>query len=105
MRIVSTLMCAFALFASASAAEAARVFVIHGIPGVPVDVYASVAGAPIPATPTIAGFQPKQIVDLTAGPATVDIRIFAAGANPDGVARHRGARRRGARAGRDQHPG
>ena len=82
MRIVSTLMCAFALLASASAAEAGRVFIIHGIPGVPVDVYATVAGAPIPATPSIAGFQPKQIADLTAGPVTVDIRIFAAGANP-----------------------
>lgn len=82
MRIVSTLMFALALLTSASAAEAARVFIIHGIPGVPVDVYASLAGAPIPATPTISGFQPKQIVDLTAGPVTVDIRIFAQGANP-----------------------
>ena len=82
MRIVSTLVFALTLLVSASAAEAARVFIIHGIPGVPVDVYATLAGAPIPATPTIAGFQPKSIVDLTAGPATVDIRIFAAGANP-----------------------
>jgi hypothetical protein len=73
---------ALTLLVSASAAEAARVFIIHGIPGVPVDVYATPAGAAIPATPTIAGFQPKQIVDLTAGPVTVDIRIFAAGANP-----------------------
>ena len=82
MRIVSTLVFALTLLVSASAAEAARVFIIHGIPGVPVDVYATPAGAAIPATPTIAGFQPKQIVDLTAGPVTVDIRIFAAGANP-----------------------
>ncbi len=82
MRIVSTLVFALALLVSASSAEAARVFIIHGIPGVPVDVYATLAGAPIPATPTIPGFQPKQIVDLTAGPAAVDIRIFAAGANP-----------------------
>lgn len=82
MRIVSTLVFALTLLVSASAAEAARVFIIHGIPGVPVDVYATLAGAPIPATPTIAAFQPKSIVDLTAGPATVDIRIFAAGANP-----------------------
>ncbi len=67
----------------AGAAEAAsRVFVIHGIPGVPVDVYASLAGAPIPATPTIAGFLPKAIADVQAGPATVDIRIYAQGANP-----------------------
>jgi len=81
MRIVSTLVFALTLLVSASAAEAARVFIIHGIPGVNVDVYATPAGAAIPATPTIAGFQPKQIVDLTAGPVTVDIRIFAAGAN------------------------
>ena len=67
----------------AGAAEAAsRVFVIHGIPGVPVDVYASLAGAPIPTTPTIAGFLPKAIADVQAGPATVDIRIYAQGANP-----------------------
>ncbi len=82
MRIVSTLVFVFALLVSASAAEAARVFIIHGIPGVPVDVYATLAGAPIPATPTVANFQPKQIVDLTAGPANVDIRIFAQGADP-----------------------
>lgn len=82
MRIVSTLALAALLSLSASAAEAARVFIIHGIPGVTVDVYATLAGAPIPATPTIPGFQPKQIVDLTAGPATVDIRVFAQGADP-----------------------
>ncbi|MEZ5420479.1 MAG: hypothetical protein R2708_24485 [Vicinamibacterales bacterium] len=79
---MSTLLLTCALLVSASAAEAARVFIIHGIPGVNVDVYATLAGAPIPATPTIPGFQPKQIVDLTAGPATVDIRIFAQGADP-----------------------
>jgi hypothetical protein len=78
---VRILAVALALVVSASAAEAARVFIIHGIPGVPVDVYATLAGAPIPATPTIANFQPKQIVTVTAGPANVDIRIFAAGAN------------------------
>jgi hypothetical protein len=82
MRLVSTLVLALLFSISASAAEAARVFIIHGIPGVNVDVYATLAGAPIPATPTIPNFQPKQIVDVTAGPATVDIRIFAAGANP-----------------------
>ena len=81
-RAVRILVVAAALVASSSAAEAARVFIIHGIPGVPVDVYATLAGAPLPATPTVANFQPKQIVDVTAGPATVDIRIFAAGANP-----------------------
>lgn len=82
MRLVSTLVLALALSFVASAAEAARVFIIHGIPGVNVDVYATLAGAPIPATPTIPNFQPKQIADVTAGPASVDIRIFAAGANP-----------------------
>ena len=51
-------------------------------PGVAVDVYANLAGAPIGAAPTIAGFQPKQVVSVTAGPAVVDIRIFAQGANP-----------------------
>lgn len=67
----------------AGAADAAsRIFVVHGIPGVTVDVYASPAGAAITAAPTIAGFQPRQIVDVTVGPATLDIRIYAAGANP-----------------------
>ena len=74
---------ALSMILVAGAAEAAsRVFVIHGIPGVPVDVYASLAGAPIPTTPTIAGFLPKAIADVQAGPATVDIRIYAQGANP-----------------------
>lgn len=82
MRTITALALAFVLTLTTSAAEAARVFIIHGIPGVNVDVYATLAGAPIPATPTIPGFQPKQIVDLTAGPATVDIRVFAQGANP-----------------------
>jgi hypothetical protein len=69
--------------AFAGAADAAsRVFVVHGIPGVTVDVYASPAGTAIPAAPTIAGFQPKQIVDVTVGPATFDIRIYAAGSDP-----------------------
>jgi hypothetical protein len=64
------------------AEAASRVFVVHGIPGVPVDVYASPAGGAIPAAPTIGGFQPKQIVDVTVGPGAFDIRIFAAGTNP-----------------------
>lgn len=82
MRSIPMLLLALVLSFVASTAEAARVFIIHGIPGVPVDVYASVAGSPVPATPTLPSFQPKQIVDLTAGPVTVDIRIFAQGANP-----------------------
>lgn len=83
MRKFFFLAFALSMILVAGAAEAAsRVFVIHGIPGVPVDVYASLAGAPIPTTPTIAGFLPKAIADVQAGPATVDIRIYAQGANP-----------------------
>ena len=83
MRVLRSLALSLAVVASATAAEAAsRVFVIHGIPGVAVDVYASAAGSPVPSTPTIPGFQPKQIVDVQAGPATFDIRIFVQGANP-----------------------
>jgi len=67
---------------TAAADAASRVFIVHGIPGVPVDVYATPAGAPIPATATVASFQPKQIVDVTAGPGSYDIRIYAAGVNP-----------------------
>jgi hypothetical protein len=74
------LLCALAFSRTADAAS--RVYVIHGIPGVPVDVYASAAGGPIPSTPTIPAFQPKQVVGVTVGPATFDIWIFAAGANP-----------------------
>lgn len=83
MRVFRTLAAAVLLVASVSAADAAsRVFVIHGIPGVNVDVYASAAGDPIPATPTIPGFQPKQIVDVRAAAATYDIRIFVQGDDP-----------------------
>ena len=57
-----------ALTSVVSAEAASRVFVIHGIPGVPVDVYASAAGQPVPSTPTIPSFQPKQIVEVQAGP-------------------------------------
>jgi hypothetical protein len=83
VRVFSIAIIMMAGLGAAAAAEAAsRVYVVHGIPGVPVDVYASPAGSPIPATPTIPGFQPKQIVGVTVGPATFDIRIFAAGADP-----------------------
>jgi hypothetical protein len=77
-----TLLFVLALAPAVSADAASRVFVIHGIPGVPVDVYASAAGQPVPTTPTIPSFQPKQIVDVQAGPGSFDIRIFAAGSNP-----------------------
>ena len=73
---------AMALISVGSAEAASRVFVIHGIPGVPVDVYASVAGQAVPSNPTIPSFQPKQIVEVQAGPGRFDIRIFARGANP-----------------------
>lgn len=84
MRVLRSLALLFVLgLLSATAAEAAsRVFVIHGIPGVPVDVYANPSGGPIASTPTIPGFQPKQVVDVTVGAATFDIRIFAQGADP-----------------------
>jgi hypothetical protein len=83
MRVFRFVALLLTLAASSTAAEAAsRIFVIHGIPGVAVDVYASAAGAAIPTVPTIPGFQPKQIVDVQAGPGTIDIRIFAQGANP-----------------------
>lgn len=73
------LMC---LLMAGAADAASRVFIVHGIPGVTVDVYASPAGSAVPSSPTIAGFQPKQVVDVTVGPASFDIRIFAAGADP-----------------------
>ena len=71
------LLFAMALISVGSAEAASRVFVIHGIPGVPVDVYASVAGQAVPSNPTIPSFQPKQIVEVQAGPGRFDIRIFA----------------------------
>jgi hypothetical protein len=75
------LSAAFVL-AAASSAAAADVFVVHGIPGVPVDVYVSAAGAPVPAAPAIANFQPKAVLRVSAGPGTFDIRIYPVGANP-----------------------
>lgn len=84
MRVLRSLAFVLALMVSASAAEAAsRVFVIHGILGVTVDVYATPAGSAVPTTPTIPGFLPKQIADIPGVPAAAyDIRIFAQGANP-----------------------
>jgi len=84
MRVFRVLALLMTLSVSGATAEAAtRLFIIHGIPGVNVDVYAGLAGSPIGATPTIPGFQPKQIVDLTVGGAlSADIRIFVTGANP-----------------------
>jgi hypothetical protein len=84
MRVLRSLAVLLALSVSATAAEAAsRVFVIHGIPGVTVDVYATPAGSPVPSVPTIPGFVPKQIAEVPGVPAgAYDIRIFAQGANP-----------------------
>lgn len=76
------LLCGALAGLAATPALAADVIVVHGIPGVNVDVYASAAGAPIPGTPTIPNFQPKRTVRVSAGPGTFDIRIYAAGANP-----------------------
>jgi hypothetical protein len=73
--------CGALLAFAAAPAAAADVFIVHGIPGVPVDVYASAAGAPVPATATIPNFQPKNVVRVPAAAGTYDIRIYAAGAN------------------------
>ena len=84
MRVLRSLAFLLALVGPATAADAAsRVFVVHGIPGVTVDVYASPAGGAIPTAPTIPGFVPKQIAEVPGVPAAAyDIRIFAQGANP-----------------------
>jgi Domain of unknown function (DUF4397) len=84
MRALRVIALFMAFMVPAAAADAAsRIFVIHGIPGVNVDVYASGAGAAIPGAPTIPGFQPKQIVDVPGvGAGRYDIRIFVQGANP-----------------------
>jgi hypothetical protein len=68
--------------APSARAEAARVFVVHGIPGVTVDIYASPAGGAIPTVPTVPGFTPKTVADLPSVTGTFDIRIYAQGANP-----------------------
>jgi hypothetical protein len=82
MNVRSALFAALLVLAAALPVAAADAFVVHGIPGVAVDVYATAAGAPIPGSPTISNFQPKAVRSITAGPGAVDIRIFAAGANP-----------------------
>jgi hypothetical protein len=80
---ISTVVLSFVIsLVTAVSARAADVFVVHGIPGVVVDVYASAAGAPIPSIAAIPGFQPKSVRSLTAGPGAFDIRIYPAGANP-----------------------
>jgi hypothetical protein len=70
------------LAASSASASAANVFVIHGIPGVTVDVYAGPAGSPVPGTPAIANFVPRSVVRLPGVSGAFDIRIYAAGDNP-----------------------
>jgi Domain of unknown function (DUF4397) len=82
MNLRSYVLSAALTFAASSSAAAADVFVVHGIPGVPVDVYVSAAGAPVPPTPVIPGFQPKAVLRVSAGPGTFDIRIYPVGANP-----------------------
>lgn len=86
MNVKSLVATAVLTLASAGSAVAADVFVVHGIPGVVVDVYASTAGAPIPGSPTIPGLRPKDVRSVTAGPGVFDIRIYAAGANPQTAA-------------------
>lgn len=84
MKSVLRLVALVALFAAtvSAQAEAARVFVVHGIPGVTVDLYASPAGGAIPASPTVPGFTPKSVADLNGVSGTFDIRIYGQGANP-----------------------
>jgi hypothetical protein len=82
MKLRNYLLTAALMFAVASSAAAADVFVVHGIPGIPVDVYVSAAGAPVPATPVIPNFQPKAVLRVSAGPGTFDIRIYPVGVNP-----------------------
>lgn len=55
----------------------ASVTVVHGVPGVTVDVWAN-------GEPLLPGFEPGTVTDPVALPAgTYDIQIFAAGADPD----------------------
>ncbi len=67
---------AFTAAAPAAAQDTSDVYVVHGIPGVDVDVY--VDGAL-----TLEGFAPKDIAGpLSLPAATYDIEIFAATADP-----------------------
>ncbi|MDZ7676555.1 MAG: DUF4397 domain-containing protein [Acidimicrobiales bacterium] len=72
---VSALTLTLAVFAApAGAQEDARIHLIHGIPGVPVDVV-------VDGSPVIEGFQPGDIEDLSAlaGETLVGLQVTAAG--------------------------
>ncbi len=67
----------------AGAQDTSEVYVVHGIPGVDVDVYVDDAL-------TLEGFAPKDIAGpLTLPAATYDIKIFAATADPAATAAER----------------
>ena len=62
---------------SAAFADDAQVTVVHGVPGVTVDVWAN-------GEPLLPGFEPGTVTDPVSLPAgTYDIQIFAAGADPE----------------------
>ena len=106
MRTFFSVALAFAMLATAGVADAAsRVFIIHGIPGVHVDVYARSPARRSPPPRRFPASSPSKSSTCTAGPATVDIRIYAQGANPQTampVIAVLGAAVPGPR--RDQHP-
>ena len=78
--IASFLVLAGALLAPASALAAADVTVVHGVPGVTVDVYAN--GARL-----LAGFKYGEISPVVSVPAgTYDLAVYVAGSDPKKVA-------------------
>ena len=65
--------------AGVSSAAPSNVYVVHGIPGVPVDVYVNDDFT----TPAIAGFQPGDVAGpLSLEAATYNVKVFAEGADP-----------------------
>ncbi len=73
------------LVSTAGAAETSQVYVVHGIPGTPVDVY-------VDGKLTIPDFQPEQVAGPLALPAAdYQVEIFAHVANPPDTAPATGA--------------
>lgn len=76
LRLASMFLVAGALLAPAAAQAAVDVTVVHGVPGVTVDVYAN--GARL-----LAGFKYGEISPVVSVPAgTYDLAVFVAGADP-----------------------
>ena len=68
-----------ALAAPSSAAGTSQVSVLHGVPGLTVDVYAN-------GSKLLTNFKPGTLTDPVALPAgTYDIKVFAAGKGPSGT--------------------